>query len=260
MDLIFKAFKILQDEATLKKLDKGELTVVFATMGVVDKDGDVALPGFYGSQDIVMVPVHDWSHVPIGKGVTREEGNLAIADIKINLEIQAAKDWLSAIKFDLQNGKPLQEYSYGFKVLEGGAERGDRDGKQVRYLKPREDGLPGCKIWEVSPVLVGAGENTRTLSAKAAGKKFCDEVQEALDASDNLVDRAKSLADLRASEGREMSAANKERLASLADSFQKVAQGLVALIAPVAVEPTPAELEAKKQLVRMLRIQAGMAA
>lgn len=260
MDLIFKSFKVMLDAASLKKLDEGVLSVVFATMNVVDKDGDVALKGFYGEQDIVMVPAHDWSHVPIGKGKTREEGDLAIADIKLNLEIQAAKDWLSAIKFDLANGTPLQEYSYGFKTLEGGSERGDRDGKQVRYLKPREDGSPGSKIWEVSPVLVGAGEKTRTLSAKsAAGKTFADESQAVLDAAEGLVDRVEVLAAIRAKDGRELGAPSREKLAALAISFDTYAKKLAALTAPVVVMPTPEEIEARRELVRMAKARAGLA-
>lgn len=262
MDLIFKSFKVMHDAASLKKLNEGVLSVVFATMNVVDKDGDVALPGFYGKQDIVMVPAHDWSHVPIGKGVTREEGNLAIADIKLNLEIQAAKDWLSAIKFDLANGVPLQEYSYGFKPLEGGSERGDRDGKQVRYLKPREDGTPGSKIWEVSPVLVGAGEKTRTLSAKSvagnAGKTFADESQAVLDAAEGLVERVEVLAAIRAKDGRELGAPAKEKLAAMAISFDAYAKKLAALTAPVAVVPAPEEIEARRELVRMAKSRAGL--
>lgn len=168
MDLIFKSFQIDLKTLTDEKLAKGQLDIVFATMGVWDKDGDLAVPGFYGEQDVVMVPTHDWSHVPIGKGKTSEVGNQARAMIQMNLELQAAKDWLSAIKFDLRVGKPLQEYSYGFKVLEGGSEMGEMLGRRGRILKPREDGTPGSKIWEVSPVLVGAGEKTGTVSAKDA--------------------------------------------------------------------------------------------
>lgn len=255
MEHELKAFTIDATKVDLKKLDKGELSLVFATMGVWDKDGDFAEPGFYGAQDVQFIPTHDWSHVWMGKGVTREEGNEVIADIKVNLEIQAARDWLSAIKFDLGNGKPIGEYSYGFKVLEGGSEMGERLGRRGRILRAREDGTPGAKIWEVSPVLVGAGEKTRTLSAK--GKKFCDEADAVLAAAEDLVARGKSLADLRAKEGRDVSTANKERLAGIADSLTKAASGLLSLVAPVAVEAA-SETEAKRELVRMMKIRAGL--
>ncbi len=246
-----KSFTLKLDEAGIKKLDEGVLTCCFATMGVWDKDGDWAEPGFYGNQDVVMLPAHDWSHVPLGKGTTREEGDMACADIKMNLDIQAAKDWHSAIKFDLKNGKPLQEYSYGFKILDGGAMEGERLGRRGRILRPREDRTPGSKIWEISPVLVGAGERTRTLAAKAAGMKFCDEVQAVLDAADSLVSRGKSLADLRAKEGRELSAANREKLAALAEALVKSAAGMTDL---VQTGPCP---EAQREYLRYLKQAAG---
>jgi hypothetical protein len=56
----------------------------------------------------------------------------------------------------------LMEWSYGFDVLEkseGKFPEGDENGKDVRFLK-------SLKVHEVSPVILGAGENTRTLSAK----------------------------------------------------------------------------------------------
>jgi hypothetical protein len=258
MEPIYKMFKLDAKGLDLKKLDAGMLSVVFATMNVMDKDGDITLPGFFGVQDVALLPCHDWSHVPIGKGVTREEGDKAVADFQMNLEIPAAKEWLSHIKFDLAHGKPLQEYSYGFKILAGGSRMGETDGKTARYLTPREDGTPGCKIWEVSTVLVGAGENTGTLSAKASGSngnKFCDEIEAALDAAESVAVRAKSLADLRAEHGREISQANKEKLVLLAGSLQKAAMTLVSVAAPAVAEK---ESLAKPELVRMLKLRAGI--
>lgn len=258
MDLIFKSFQLDLKTLTEEKLAKGLISVVFATMGVWDKDGDLATPGFYGEQDIALLPTHDWSHVPIGKGRTREEGTQAIADIQMNLDIQAAKDWLSAIKFDLKVGKPIQEYSYGFKVLEGGARQGEALGRTGRILQPREDGTPGSKIWEVSPVLVGAGERTGTLMAKGAGKTLVEESQAVLDAADSLVERVKALAALRVKEGRELSSPNKERLAAMADSFQEYAKELASLTAHAVVEATKSEVEARRELVRMVKNRAGI--
>lgn len=260
MDKVFKQFFLDLKRIDEKKLDKGELSVVFATKGIWDKDGDFTEDGFFGEQEIIMVPAHDWTHVPIGKGRTREEGNLAIADIKMNLEIQAARDWLSAIKFDLKEGnRPLQEYSYGFKVLDGGSEMGDRLGRRGRILRPLPDGMPGSKIWEVSPVLVGAGERTRTLAAKSAngeGVKFCEEVSEVLAAAEGCLQRSKELASLRAKEGRDLSQPNRERLAAMADSFSKVAQELAGLIKPSESKATT--MVDKTELARMRKLICGL--
>lgn len=208
--LIRKAIQSFKDVT-----DKGMVRAVFSTLGVIDKDGDVTLPGFIGVQHVAMLPTHDWKHVPIGKGATSEVGDHVIADLKMNLEIPSAKDWLSAIKFDLENGQPLQEYSYGFTIMDGGAADGIEVNGQKAYrtLQPVPGGGAGCIVHEVSPVLVGAGENTRTLAAK--GVQFCDEAETACRAVDALIARAKSLAELRAKDDRRLSVVSRERLKEL---------------------------------------------
>lgn len=258
MTKIFKKFTIQKKDVAAD----GSFKCVFATMGVEDKDGDVTLPGFFGKQAFVVVPVHDWNHVPIGKATCYEMGNEAIAEGKFNLEIESAADWFKAMQFDLNEGEPLMEWSYGFKTLDGGSVPGQVNDRRVRFLGPI-DGQPGCKIYEVSPVLVGAGEKTRTLMAKAMGddgKRFCDEASEVLDAAEDLIVRGKSLADLRAKDGREMSAVNKERLALIADSFVKAAKDMVALVAPVSRTVVTAEAspELVKEMARALKLRAGI--
>lgn len=252
---------------TLQKKDikaDGSFKCVFATMGVIDKDGDVSMPGFFGEQSCVVVPSHDWSVAPMGKARIYEDGDKAIAEGKFNLDICDAKDWFSAMQFDLENGEPLMEWSYGFTTLPGGGTMGQMEGKSVRFLGPI-DGQPGCKIFEVSPVLVGAGEKTRTLMAKALGddgKKLCDEAAEVLDAAEVLITRAGSLADLRKKDGRELSAVNKERLALIADAFATAAKGMLVLVAPAvkAEVKSSTSPELVKELGRALKLRAGIQA
>lgn len=149
----------------------GTATVAIATFNVVDKDGDVTLPGFFGEQHAQMVPVHDWNHVPIGKGRVYEKGNQALVDVTFNLNIPAAKDWYEAIKFDKENPPSLQEFSYGYEVLDGGSKQGNFKGRAVRYLTPRPDGTAGSKVFEFSPVLLGAGEGTGTVDVKSLARE-----------------------------------------------------------------------------------------
>ncbi|GIH07412.1 hypothetical protein Rhe02_54790 [Rhizocola hellebori] len=151
--------------------DTGTATIAIATLGVVDKDGDVTQPGFFGEQHAQMVPAHDWNHVPIGKGRVYEKGNQALFDVTFNLKIPAAKDWYEAIKFDKENPPSLQEFSYGYHVHDGGSKQGNFKGRQVRYLTPRPDGQPGGKVFEVSPVLLGAGEGTGTVDVKSLARE-----------------------------------------------------------------------------------------
>lgn len=159
-------YKALQ--TVIKDLtDAGEGRAVIATLHVKDLDGDVTLSGFFGRQDLRMVPAHDWRHVTIGKGVLHEEGEQALVDFKMNLEIPAARDWYEAIKFDLAHPPALQEYSYGFTIRPGGARFGEWNGENVRFLQPAPDGGPGADVHEFSPVLLGAGLGTGTEAIKA---------------------------------------------------------------------------------------------
>ncbi len=258
-DLIRKSFFFQKKSAK----DDGTFSAVIATLGIIDKDGDVTRAGFLGKQGSIVVPVHDWDHVPIGKAMVSEVGNEVIASGKINLDIQSAKDWHSAMKFDLEEGDPMMEWSYGFKILNGGSSVGELNGKKVRFLQPMPDGSPGCKLYEVSPVVVGAGEHTRTLIAKGAdtkGKRFCDEILSALDAVGEIVERGEELASIRAKEGRELSQANKERLALLAESLAKSARDVTALLAPHKVEEKAGNAELEKEVARMIRLRAGIVA
>lgn len=159
--------------------DTGMVVAVIATLNVVDKDGDVTLPGFFGEQEVVMLPCHDWGHIPLGKGRVYESGDKAVAEMKMNLDLESAREWHSALAFDLKNGRPLQQYSYGFNILSGGSSDGEKDGRKVRFLQPAPGGAPGCKVHEISPVLVGAGEGTGTLAVKGDKRQLMAECLEA---------------------------------------------------------------------------------
>lgn len=142
---------------------KGEVQCVFSTLNVIDKDRDVTLPGAFGEQKVRISAYNhqSWSdELPIGKGVIREVGNEAILDGQFFMDVQKAKDTFNTIK----HLEDLMEWSYGYDVLErdhGTWPPGDAKGEDVQFLKK-------LKVHEVSPVILGAGENTRTLSAKSA--------------------------------------------------------------------------------------------
>lgn len=187
----------------VKQTGEGRVQAVFATMNVIDKDGDVTIPGAFGEQEVVIVPAHNWGSVPLGKGTIREIGEEAIADLRFNLESQTAAEWFSALKFDLENGTKLQEWSYGFTVKE--SEWGDHEGERVRFLKRMD-------VHEVSPVLVGAGENTRTLAVKSANDRrpLGEQIKGVLEDVRDVSTRIAEIRDLRARKGKDIS---EERLA-----------------------------------------------
>lgn len=143
----------------VKDADKGEVSAVFSTFNVVDKDGDVTLPGAFtdGAEVVISSYGHtSWNGaLPVGTGRIRTTDSEAILDGKFFLDTSAGRDTFKVVK----RLAGRQEWSYGFDILD--ADSGVHDGMDVRMLK-------SLAVHEVSPVLVGAGVNTRTLSAKNA--------------------------------------------------------------------------------------------
>ena len=146
--------------------DKGEGILRFITFHTVDKDGDVTLPGFVGRQSAMLLPGHDWQHIPLGRGESFEDEHAAYFRFKLNMDLQSARDWYSHLRFDQQFGKSLQEISYGFSIHPEGSAAGEKEGQRVRYLKSRPDGQPGARLFELSFVLVGAGVETGVVDVK----------------------------------------------------------------------------------------------
>lgn len=143
----------------IKSADKGQVTAVFATFNVKDKDGDVTIPGAF--QDGAEVVISSYQHttwngaLPVGKGVIRTTKTEALVDAQFFMDTTAGRDTFAVIKAL----GPRQQWSYGFDTLD--SDRGTFQGEDVQFLKK-------MLVHEVSPVLVGAGVNTRTLAAKAA--------------------------------------------------------------------------------------------
>jgi hypothetical protein len=100
--------------------------------------------------------------MPLGKAWIYEDGDWAMAQLNLNLDTQAGKDWHATLKFDLAKGDPVQEWSYGYQVLD--ADFQVRGEQRVQVLKRLD-------VDEVSPVIRGAGNGTGTISIKSAELK-----------------------------------------------------------------------------------------
>lgn len=218
MTIEIKTFKV--DLSKAIKADKpGEGSAVIAELNVVDHDGDVTLPGAFGTQHVNMLPAHDRGAPRLGKAVLTEADDMAIADFKFNLSADAvtAKEWYASLKFDMENGDPLQEWSYGFEILD--SEFGQFQGKDVRFLK-------SLKVFEISPVLRGAGIGTGTLAIKEK-QTFKDEMDNALSSLDDIkafAKRSASLADVKAKDGKSLSDEQIEALKVFNTSLDEVLQ------------------------------------
>lgn len=158
--------KLTKTGLAVKEMDDaGRGLARIALLSEVDHDGDTYEPGAFssqGDQSALILAGHNWTGVPLGKARVYEDGNEAMAELQLNLDSAAGKEWHSVLKFDMEHGRPVQEWSYGFRVLDSTVAQ--RDGKRIRILKK-------LKVFEVSPVVQGAGIGTGTLVMKGAQLK-----------------------------------------------------------------------------------------
>lgn len=213
--------------ATLKAAgdEEGQIEAVISSFDVVDRGGDIVLASaFTDGQECLMVWSHDWGR-PIGKGVVRVEETRAVFAGQIWLDTD---DGLQAYR-KIKNAGDLQQYSWGFRVLD--ADFAERDGQYVRVIS-------GAEMFEASPVLVGEGLNTETLALKNADKlplpdhfaRVLDTVNGDAQAVRTLKGRFEERADVREKAGRELSKANQERLIAIRDAQRGLAADLDALV------------------------------
>lgn len=160
----------------IKDAEKGEVSAVFATLDVIDSDGDVTVKGAFedGASCVISAYGHQsWKgKLPVGKGRIRETKTEAIFDGRFFMDTIDGLDTFKVVKALTDDDGPGQEWSYG--LVDMVTERGEFDGQKVRFIK-------SVRVPEVSPVLLGAGVNTRTLVAKARSLKTPNsETEEAL--------------------------------------------------------------------------------
>lgn len=135
----------------------GSFRATFATLNVIDHDGDVTVPGAFKDGQSVRIAQwgHNWAGPAIGKGVIHADQERAWVDGQFFLGMPEAVSTYESVK----GLGDLAEWSYGFDVTQ--SEPGQFEGQSVRYLK-------GLQVHEVSPVMLGAGIGTGTDAIKSA--------------------------------------------------------------------------------------------
>jgi HK97 family phage prohead protease len=186
---------------------EGKVEAVFSVFNEVDSDGDVVLPksikSGHGDKGVAMVWGHDWKDV-IGRGEIVQDDHRATFKGQFIMDTQAGRDAFNTVKAM----GDLQQWSFGYEVLdsEQGLFQKDSGDIEVRYLKD-------VKVWEVSPVLVGANQNTETVLVKnqdtqkevkqevkeETGTRFNEDVDNLLIRLSAVLKRAKELTALRIS-------------------------------------------------------------
>lgn len=196
---------------TVEAMDEnGQGLARIAILSAIDHDGDTYTPGAFawkegGHQWTQILPAHDRKAMPLGKARVYEEGDAAFAELNLNLSSETGREWHSALKFDLAKGAPIQEWSYGFGVVDAAYEQ--RGSERIRVLKRLD-------VHEVSPVVRGAGVGTGTLAMKSRGG-FAAQIDAVIAEIDDIVARAGSVKALRDAEGRDMSKARLDQLTEL---------------------------------------------
>lgn len=135
-----------------KAADDGSFSAVFSTLGTIDHDGDVTLPGAFADGQEVRIAQwgHNWGDLPVGRGVIHADNEKAWVDGSFFLDTPHGLATYQTVK---GLGK-LQEWSYGFSITE--SDYGDFNGRRVRFLRRLD-------VTEVSPVMRAAGIATGTV-------------------------------------------------------------------------------------------------
>ncbi len=148
---------------------EGIFRALFAPFNSIDKQGDLTLPGAFGTQRVI---ISSYGHgswkgdLPVGKGVIHDGDEGGIVEGQFFLDTTRGKDTYTIVK-ELGD---LQEWNYALPEID--FEMREIDGRQVRILKR-------IRVPEVSPVLMGAGNGTRTLAIKAYLSHRADDPEQA---------------------------------------------------------------------------------
>lgn len=143
----------------IKNEAEGVVRARFAKLGVKDLDGDVTEPGAFGKQRVKVSAFNhsSWGHgLPVGVGEVHEDGDEAIAELKFFMDTTHGRDHFETVR----GLGELGEWSYGFDVTESRKPTEEERQKGIRRV------LKKLKVFEVSPVLRGAGVDTATLGVK----------------------------------------------------------------------------------------------
>ena len=153
---------------------EGKVSAVFSVFNNLDSDGDIVLPGSiksgFKSGDVPMVWAHKWD-MPIGKGYIKEDGDKATFVGEFFMDTDSGQEAYKLVK----NMGDLQQWSFGYRVndSEFGKHKDAKSNSEVdaRFLKD-------LTVFEVSPVLVGANQDTYTLSIKSNNELLKEIAQE----------------------------------------------------------------------------------
>ncbi len=256
--------------------EEGDVKMAFAEMGVVDREEDYTFPDAFPWGKALPISAHNhgsWPErgglPPTGRVTLESHDTLAVAAGKFFMDTTHGRDAYHTVK----GMADLQEWSYGYKVLERAA--------PPSGVKARR-GLKKLDPYEVSPVLVGAGASTHTMDIKSllaldlegleadetiqtllkggplASLPFAEMSMRVLQDVEDFTARASAIADMRTKEGRAIST---RRLEELTGSRTRLVEAMAA-IDKIIADATPKEPEAEEgdgAKARAMRVRAAIA-
>ena len=145
----------------------GAIAIAFAQLNVRDRDGDVLVPGCIPVGRQVILGAYNHSSLkdanPVGLVTLSEEqidgATWAVARGRFFTETEAGREALAVVR----GLGGTAEYSFGYQVVK--SDTGRHQGQPVRFLRQLD-------VFEVSPVVRGAGIGTRTLAIKGASPEM----------------------------------------------------------------------------------------
>lgn len=154
-------------DVTMKAVsDTGAVSAVIATIGVVDRDGDVMMDGCLPAP--VKVTISPYNHalwsvgtpgiVPLGYGEFKQDGDHLVFSGQFNMDIQAAREAHADIKMAMEYGVNTEwSFSLQDKVVE-----------QVKVNGVAGNGIKSFAPREVCRVVQGASVGSGTTAVKSA--------------------------------------------------------------------------------------------
>ncbi|MEB3367410.1 HK97 family phage prohead protease [Saccharopolyspora mangrovi] len=226
----------------VKDGDRGVVEAVFSKFNVRDLDGDVTLKEAFIPESRVKISSYNhgsWEsgQLPVGVGTIEVRDDCAVLKGKFFMNTSAGRETFEAVK----GLGDLAEWSYGFVVAD--AEFEEFEGKHSRILKK-------VNVFEISPVLKGAGIGTGTLDIKSAGASFTGQCEQVLTELESLTGRGAEILVKRREEGKGLGGESRELLTKI-DGELETLKGLLFEPAP---EPESDEEEAddeyKQEFIR----------
>ena len=143
---------------------EGRVVAVVSKMGVVDRDGDVVMPGAIVDGTKVKLSAYDHDvitegQMPVGVGTINIQGDEAVLSAQYFMNTTRGRDAFEAVKAM----GPDCEWSIGYlKKVREAPMTAEWRSKGARRL------IAGMDLMESSPVFLGANQYTQTLATKQA--------------------------------------------------------------------------------------------